>query len=149
MSVSSVGQSQSITQQYGSNSASKVGDDNDPFLSILVSQLKNQDPLEPLGNGEFIQQLASFSSLRETQSLNKNISSLVGIEQIVAGQNAFTQSASLVGKNVEYEDPDSGDKKTGRVDAVHLVDGNLTVSIGSDSIPLSAVTGIVADPESN
>ncbi len=145
----SAAQSPTITQRYGTGSSTNPSGDNDPFLNILVSQLKNQDPLSPLENGEFIQQLASLSSLRETQSLNKSISSLIAVEQVVAGQNAFTQSASLVGKHVEYEDPDTGEKHTGRVDAVHLVDGNLTIDIGDKSLPLSAITGIVAPPESN
>lgn len=41
----------------------------DQFLSLLVTQLKNQNPLEPLGNAEFITQLATFSSLEKLTSI--------------------------------------------------------------------------------
>jgi len=42
----------------------------DAFLQLLVTQLKNQDPLQPMDNTEFVAQLAQFSSLEQVQNLN-------------------------------------------------------------------------------
>jgi flagellar basal-body rod modification protein FlgD len=47
--------------------------DKDAFLQLLVTQLKNQNPLEPMDNSEFIAQMAQFSSLEQAQNTNKTI----------------------------------------------------------------------------
>ncbi len=50
----------------------------DQFLKLLVAQLQNQDPLNPLEGEAFVAQLATFSSLEQLVSINKNIEKLVG-----------------------------------------------------------------------
>ncbi len=143
--ISSINSGSPVLDGYGylSGSEGLEKSDSDQFLQLLVAQLKNQNPLEPLGNEEFIQQIASFSSLEETAKLNRQLTDLIDIQELVAGQNAFTQSASLVGKFVEYTDPTTGEKASGHVDAVHLENGALLLEIGGVSVPVGAVTGII------
>ena len=117
------------------------------FLNLLVTQLENQNPLEPLENNEFIQQMSALASLEETQNLNANISNLIALQEIVAGQNAFTQSAALVGKYVEYVDPQTGESASGYVEGVQLTEGGLFLQIGGVDVPMNSVTGIVAAPD--
>ncbi len=50
----------------------------DQFLKLLVAQLQNQDPLNPLQGDAFVAQLATFSSLEQLVSINANIQKLVG-----------------------------------------------------------------------
>jgi flagellar basal-body rod modification protein FlgD len=50
----------------------------DEFLKLLVAQLQNQDPLNPLQGDAFVAQLATFSSLEQLVSINSNIEKLVG-----------------------------------------------------------------------
>ena len=50
--------------------------DKDAFLKLLVTQLANQNPLNPIEDKEFIAQLAQFSSLEQMQNLNKNVTEL-------------------------------------------------------------------------
>src|SRR3990172_11068426 len=84
--------------------------DRDGFMKLLVAQLQNQDPLEPLTNEEFVQQLTSFSSLDELQSINKGLSSLGQLgdisELLQAGlllqqTNVNASALGLIGKEVE------------------------------------------------
>lgn len=55
----------------------------DQFLQLLVSQLKNQNPLEPLKDTEFVTQLATFSSLEQLAGMN---ATLLQIQAILAKQ---------------------------------------------------------------
>jgi flagellar basal-body rod modification protein FlgD len=48
----------------------------DQFLKLLVAQLQNQDPLNPVQNDQFISQLATFSSLEQLISINKAVQQL-------------------------------------------------------------------------
>ena len=49
------------------------------FLSLLVAQLKNQDPMNPVDNQEFVAQLATFSSLEQLITINEGIEKVVNI----------------------------------------------------------------------
>jgi flagellar basal-body rod modification protein FlgD len=68
----------------------------DAFLQLLVTQLKNQNPLEPQGNGEFVAQLAQFSSLEGITTLNDTVSGIAG----TFGSSQALQASSLVGRSV-------------------------------------------------
>ncbi|NLY67148.1 MAG: flagellar hook capping protein [Tissierellia bacterium] len=50
--------------------------DKEAFLKLLVTQLANQNPLNPVEDKEFIAQLAQFSALEQMQNLNKNLISM-------------------------------------------------------------------------
>jgi flagellar basal-body rod modification protein FlgD len=53
----------------------------DAFLSLLVTQLQHQDPLQPQPDGEFLAQLAQFSSLESLQQIETDMSALRGMFQ--------------------------------------------------------------------
>lgn len=48
----------------------------DEFLKLLVTQLQNQDPLNPMKNEEFVTQLATFTSLEQLISINKGVTAI-------------------------------------------------------------------------
>lgn len=68
----------------------------DAFLQLMISQLKNQDPLSPQDNGEFVSQLAQFSSVQTLDKLNNNFDSFAS--KFVSNQ--ALQASSLVGRSV-------------------------------------------------
>ncbi|MGF0242282.1 flagellar hook assembly protein FlgD [Rhodococcus sp. IEGM1300] len=68
----------------------------DAFLQLLVTQLKNQNPLEPQDNGAFVAQLAQFSSLEGITTLNDTVSGIAGNYN----SSQALQASSLVGRSV-------------------------------------------------
>jgi flagellar basal-body rod modification protein FlgD len=77
------------TTGSGSNTdlRSIVKDDalgRDVFLQLLITQLQNQDPLQPQENGEFIAQLAQFSSLENLTQIKDDIAALRSLMQAIS-----------------------------------------------------------------
>ena len=66
------------------------------FLEIMTTQLKHQDPLEPMDNGEFLGQIAQFGTVTGIENLNQSFSSFS--DSVTNGQ--ALQAGSLVGRNV-------------------------------------------------
>ncbi|CRI56001.1 flagellar hook assembly protein FlgD [Pseudomonas sp. CCOS 191] len=71
----------------------------DAFLKLLVTQMQHQNPLDPQDNGEFIAQLAQFSSLEGIQTLNSSVNNIIGG---IASSQAL-QATTLVGRSVILE----------------------------------------------
>ena len=73
----------------------------DAFLKMLVAQLKNQDPMNPMDGKDLAAQLAQFSSVEQLTQLNTAIATQTQVSQMdtLVGQSAL--SASLIGRNVE------------------------------------------------
>lgn len=69
------------------------------FLALMVQQLKNQDPLKPMENGEFLGQMAQFSTVNGIAEMTKSVSALT--ESFNSGQ--ALQAASMVGRTVLTE----------------------------------------------
>lgn len=59
----------------------------DQFLNLLVAQLKNQDPLKPVDNGEFIAQLAQFSQLEQTKQMTTALNKFIERQDAANTQN--------------------------------------------------------------
>lgn len=72
----------------------------DDFLKMLVTQLRHQDPLNPMDGTEFASQLAQFSSLEQLSNMNTNLEDSIGMNQLLTQAISNTMSASLIGKEV-------------------------------------------------
>ena len=83
--------------------------DKNDFLKILITQLSHQDPTQPLGDKEFIAQMAQFSSLEQITNMSEGLAK-------VADLVARSQALSLLGSNVDVADGES--LVSGVVDAV-------------------------------
>ena len=74
----------------------------DDFLKLLITQLSNQDPTNPMENTEFIAQMAQFSSLEQMTNMNESFGRM-------ASMINSSQAATTIGKTVEI---DAGDTTT-------------------------------------
>lgn len=121
------------TTGTGTGAASATGTilGKDDFLKLLVGQLKNQDPLNPTSDTDFIGQMAQFSQLEQTTNMaNAN-------EQLIAEQRG-ARAVGLLGRTVTYPDPVTGALGTGVVQRVDWLDGKPSLSVGG-------VAGIAPD----
>lgn len=113
----------------------------DAYLQLLVEQLSNQDPLEPMDNQAMIAQLAQFSSLEQMQNLNEtfadNFETLAGnIDQL-----NFISAQGLLGKFVEGVGTD-GKVLSGTVESVHLDGSIVMLTVAGKPMSMSGVVGI-------
>ena len=103
--------------------------DKNAFLELMVSQMSNQDPLEPMDNTEFLSQLAQFSSLEQMQNVAESM------ELLALSQTASTNSqmVNLIGKRVVAEGSaltlDGTGPVTLRYDLEEALEGSLSITI--------------------
>ncbi len=137
MAVDSVGNQKTIQEIIDSTAkstertaSSELGKDD--FLNLLVTQLKYQDPLQPMDDKEFIGQMAQFSSLEQMQNLNSSFSSV----------KAF----NLIGKTVvaNVSDDSTGETKTvtGEVTSVKMSAGKTYVIVDDQEIEVDKIVNV-------
>ena len=120
-------QTNAIAGSQSSSNASTTGSaktlDKDAFLKLLITELQNQDPMNPMKDTEFISQMASFSALEQSKAMQQDLAALRVEQQLL-------QATGLLGREV----------------LVQGGDGTLTLGIVSgvtveDSIPHIVVNG--------
>jgi flagellar basal-body rod modification protein FlgD len=106
----------------------------DAFIKLLLTQMQNQDPLNPLDNAQMIAQLAQFSSVEQLQGLGSRLDTLL-LAQASSNQ---LQTASLVGKDVLYHtttmDLPEGGTASGQVVLPAAANVTATVKDGSGNV---------------
>jgi flagellar basal-body rod modification protein FlgD len=134
-----------VENAQSSNPKRTEGVDRDSFLNLLVTQLRNQDPLDPVENTEFISQLAQFQSLESQIDTGKHIQDLVQIQESQLALAGLSQAALLVGKHVTWTD-DKGKPGSGTVLSVTVEQGVMMVNHENGKIPVGALTSIALAP---
>ncbi len=85
-------------QSRTASTGSKLAEDFDSFLTLLTTQLQNQDPLSPLDTNQFTQQLVSFAGVEQQINSNQKLDSLVQMQL----SNVFSSALGYVGLDVNY-----------------------------------------------
>lgn len=85
-------------QQNTSSSKETLAGDFSDFLTLLTTQLQNQDPLAPMDSTEFTNQLVAFAGVEQQINTNQKLDSLVSLQYA----NAFSSSLSYVGLDANY-----------------------------------------------
>ncbi len=127
--VSGVSLAGSQAQQASSSASAKSGSTlgKDDFLKLMVAQLRNQDPLNPVASADFVAQTAQFTSLEELQNINTTLTSLASE---MGGYSHVTSASALLGKTVSYNGSSVA------------LDGNSGASLGY-TLPAAAKTVLV------
>ena len=123
----------------------KKNDDlgKEAFLQLLVTQLQNQDPLDPQDNSSYIAELAQFSSLEQMTNVAKSLEDLGKVVGNIDTSVLVGQLSSMIGMNIDWvltvnESDAEGnpishtEPKTGVVTGVTIVEGNPSVVVESE-----------------
>jgi len=120
--------------------------DKDSFMKLLVSQLQNQDPMEPVKNENFVAQLATFSNLEQMEQVNDGITGLLILGQAETAVSQLAEGSALIGKQVGWTDPDSGAGTSGIVESVKVENGVTYLVSGQVSVPILWVNTVNLAP---
>jgi flagellar basal-body rod modification protein FlgD len=107
----------------------------DQFLQLLVTQLQNQDPLAPVSDREFINQLTQLNTLQSLQSLEASFAQNLRLQQL-------TQGADLVGREIDFTPAGGGTPARGTVDAVAVQNGQFVLRVGAATVPLDNIVSV-------
>jgi len=117
-------------------SASNIQTD---YMKLLVTQLQNQNPLEPMDNDQMTSQLAQFSQLEQLASMNSSFAKVLETVE-------HNYATSLIGKEVSFvgeTQPGTTDIINGTVEQIYNnVDGQIVLSVGSYTLGLADVISV-------
>jgi len=129
------GKSSSASGSDASISSNRVTSlDQDDFLNLLVVQLTNQNPMEPMADTEFISQMANFSSLEQAQEMQESFDAF-------SSQQIAMTTQGYLGREVDLK-TDSGESVTGVVDEVSLIGDDVQIRIDGVFYDTSAISAV-------
>jgi len=135
MSTDAIASAGSTSSTTGTDStSSSSGFSEADFYKLLIAEMQNQDPTDPVDNKEMVLQLAQFSACQSTQSLNSNMSSYITTASLGT-------ATGLIGKTVTYLNSE-GTYESGTVTAVKKSDDSYTVTINNSDVALSSISQI-------
>ena len=105
----------------------------DAFLKLLIAELSNQDPTNPVEDREFISQMATFSTLEQMQNMNSTLTSMAEVNKYSA--------SSYIGKAIAFTN-DEGKQVPALVNAVWFENGKTILDTSEGDVPLEKVEGI-------
>ncbi len=109
MAVNPAGTSTSTARTDQSNAATKTQVDYQSFLKLLVAQMKNQDPTNPMDSTQYMAQLASFSNVEQSVQMNQKLDQMLQ-------SNTLAQADAIIGRTLSSPDGSI----TGKVTEVKL-----------------------------
>jgi flagellar basal-body rod modification protein FlgD len=129
----------------GDNSLASLATNFQSFLTLLTTQLQNQDPLNPTDTNEFTQQITQMSGV-EQQLLSNQL-----LQSLVTAQGGVTAAANLIGDAVTAKSATASAGAapiSGTVTAVTETNGQTMLTIGGQQVPISEVTAVSSNANS-
>jgi len=111
----------------------------DDFLKLLITELQNQDPLNPADNQDILQQVSQIRSIQSTSQLTETL------QAVLLGQN-LASASGMIDKLV-YGLTDDGQEVTGRVDGVVVEGGSPRVIVQQRALRLENIRQIASSAE--
>jgi flagellar basal-body rod modification protein FlgD len=99
----------------------------DEFLKLLVSQLRNQDPMSPMADKDFMGQMAQFTSVEQLSNMAKSIERMSTASQAA-------QSVALIGRTVTWKKADDSTGEGVAQSVSFSADGAIRIAVGDEEI---------------
>ncbi len=134
--------SNSSTSTAASSSTGSSGADRlqslsvQDFTKMLIAELQNQDPSQPMSNTELLQQVSQIRSISSNDQLNTTLQS------VLLGQN-LSSAGTLIGRTVNGLDS-NGQRVSGPVTSVSISGNSSSLNVGNSKIDLANVTSVSA-----
>ena len=137
--------------QSGQNRTTGLQNNSNTFLTLMLKQLENQDPTQPVDNTQWLSQLAQYSSLEQMTQMNS------GLENCAKYINAMyddmmlnseiNQTLAMIGKDVTLQIPNEADPKnptkiTGKVTEASFEDGSGKIKVNGEYYSIENVISI-------
>jgi len=107
---------------------------SETFLKLLVTQLQNQDPMEPVGNDELLNQLSAMRALQSNIELGESLKSVTLNQQLSSG-------AAFMGKQVTGMNSENVEV-SGVVERVVVREGRPYVAFGNNELPIDKISSV-------
>ncbi len=121
-----------IPSQMASSSSEKLRFD---YLNLLVTQLRNQNPLDPMDNSQMASQLSQFAQLEQLEGMNTIFGKVLAATQV-------SQGAAMVGKEITFYSPEDGSVRTGRVEQVEFSNDEVWLIVGAHAVGLADLIAV-------
>lgn len=105
------------------------------YLQLLTTQLRNQDPIDPVDQQGMINDLTQFSQLEGLEQLNESFADMLKMQEM-------TQGTNMVGKEVSFANSITGEIKSGTVEEVFASGGATRLLVGGESIGIDDVLSV-------
>lgn len=139
--------------QKASESSTEVKNDldKDAFIKLLVTQLQHQDPLEPQENGEFIAQMAQFSSLEQMTNVSNKLETINTLVGNIDTSVLVGQLSGMIGQGVNWTETiqtadEEGNPVTTNEDYSGIITG-INIDEGATKVVVETAEGIVHQVE--
>jgi flagellar basal-body rod modification protein FlgD len=99
--VSSSDPSRLFSESKSKDVTTGTGLGYDAFLQLLIAQMNNQDPLEPMKSSDYVAQLATFSQVEKSVQMNERLADLLAVSRLL-------QAEGLIGRTVSEPDGERG-----------------------------------------
>ncbi len=121
-----------VNTQTTAGPPSSLGMNPQDFLKVLITQLQQQDPMQPMQSDQMLSQMATIQQLESSMQLSQVLDNL-------ANNSRVEQAAVMIGKYVRGDGTDA-DAVTGVVTGIRVQDGKIVLELDSGkTIPLDAV----------
>ncbi|MFQ5732566.1 MAG: flagellar hook capping FlgD N-terminal domain-containing protein [Planctomycetaceae bacterium] len=136
MEIPAAGGSAATPEFVSRDKVGFAGMTSDDFMTLLIAELQNQDPSEPVKNADLLNQLSVMRNLAANVEMAKALKAITSNQQL-------STASTFIGKVITGTATDDS-KATGIVDRAFLRDGEAFVSVGDQEVPLDGVTTVAA-----